>query len=154
MEARLHRSVFARSMLLQACWGFEGMQNLGFLFSLDPWLRRLYPEKKAYREAARRHLEFFNTQPYMAGYVVGVVGALEERRARAAAAERPAIEERIRQLKGAMGSALAAAGDSFFWGALKPAAAVFILLLWLVLRLPELRKKARLSVSLFRNLLL
>jgi len=125
--------VCARSFFIQSWWNFEGMQNLGFLFGLDPWLHRIYPDPEEYRRAALRHLEFFNTQPYMVSFALGLVGAMEEQRAAAPEAARPAIEERIRQLKRVAGSSLAAIGDSFFWGALKPACAAMTILTWLVL---------------------
>jgi PTS system mannose-specific IID component len=99
------------------------MQNLGFLFGIDGWLRRIYPDPEEYRRAALRHLEHFNTQPYMASFALGLVGALEEERASAPDERKPVIEERIRQLKRAVGAGLAAVGDSFFWGALRPACA-------------------------------
>lgn len=133
MDSSLRRAVCARSLFLQSFWSFEGRQNLGFLFGLDPWLRRVYPDSEEYREAALRHLEHFNTQPFMASFTFGVVGALEEKRARASQAQRPAIEKRIRQLKSSLGASLAAVGDSFFWGALKPASAALTLLVWLAL---------------------
>jgi len=132
MERGLHRAVFLRSLLIQACWSYEGMQNLGFLYGLDPWLRRIYPDPEEYRRAAFRHLEFFNTQPYMAGFAFGVIGGLEERRARLPEEQRRAVEDQIVRMKKAMGSSLAAIGDTFFWGALKPACAGLILLSWLV----------------------
>ncbi len=48
-------------------WNFERMQALGFCFSMVPAIRRLYPENnEARKQAIRRHLEFFNTQPFVA----------------------------------------------------------------------------------------
>lgn len=109
------------------------MQNLGFLFAIEPLLKRRLSGQESRRAASRRHLEYFNTQPYMAGFVLGVVGAMEERRARRPEGERPAIEKRIREVKRAMASGLAAMGDSFFWGVLRPAAAAGALLIWALL---------------------
>lgn len=127
------RAIFVRSLFLQACFNGEGMQNLGFLLGLEPLLRRAYGDGPAYREAALRHLGFFNTQPYAAGLILGAVGALEERRAGLPEGDRPAAGERIGRLKAALGSSMAAMGDSFFWGALRPATAAWSLLVGLAL---------------------
>ncbi len=49
------------------------MQALGFCFSMVPAIRRLYPENNdARKQAIKRHLEFFNTHPYVAAPVLGV----------------------------------------------------------------------------------
>ncbi len=117
-------------MLLQSCWSSQGMQNLGFLFAIEPLLKRFLSDEESLRASSRRHLEYFNTHPYMAGFILGAVGAMEEKRAGAPEAERPKIEKRIREVKRAMASGLAAIGDSFFWGNLRPAAAAAALLAW------------------------
>ncbi|MBI5242055.1 MAG: PTS system mannose/fructose/sorbose family transporter subunit IID [Elusimicrobia bacterium] len=130
MDRRLQSRIFTRSFLMQACWSFERMQNLGFLFAIEPWLDRIYPEPERRRAAAARHLEFFNTQPYMASWTLGVVGALEERLARSPEQDRPTAEARLGALKKAMASALAAVGDTLFWGALRPACAAVAIAAW------------------------
>lgn len=67
------RGVFLRSNLFQGSWNFERMQALGFCFSMVPAIRRLYPENnEARKQAIRRHLEFFNTQPFVAAPILGV----------------------------------------------------------------------------------
>ena len=63
--------VFWRCLFLQASWNRRGMQNLGFAYSIDPALRRLYPDPVARRDALRRHLGLFNCHPYMASAIVG-----------------------------------------------------------------------------------
>ena len=72
------RGVFLRSNLFQGSWNFERMQALGFCFSMVPVIRRLYPENNDERkQAIKRHLEFFNTHPYVAAPVLGVTMAME-----------------------------------------------------------------------------
>ncbi len=67
------RGVFIRSNLFRGSWNFERMQALGFCFSMVPAIRRLYPENNdARKQAIKRHLEFFNTHPYVAAPVLGV----------------------------------------------------------------------------------
>lgn len=116
-------SVFARLLLLQATWSFERMQGLGFAYALEPWLARVYPRPEELRAALARHSEYFNTQPYVASLIAGLVCALEQDAAALPADKRAAAYERLKLVKKAMGAALAGLGDSFFWGALRPAAA-------------------------------
>lgn len=115
-------SFFWRSFFLQALWNVRGMQNLGFLFCMMPTLRRLYsgPELVA---ALERHARFFNTQPYMAGFVLGVTARLEEEHGSDRGAAREAHPKRLEMTKGTMGAALAGIGDSLFWSTLRPLAA-------------------------------
>lgn len=105
-----------RALLLQAAWNFERMQHLGFCFALLPLLRRLHPEPGSpeHREALRRHLEFFNTHPVMAAAILGVVARLEAEGQGSAA----------RSCKMSLMGSYGAIGDSFFWGALRPAAGI------------------------------
>ena len=122
--------VVLRGLFLQASWNFERMQHLGFCFALLPVLRRVHPPGSPGRaEALRRHLEFFNTHPAMASVILGAVARLEAD-GQGAAAQTCKL--------GLMGS-YGAIGDSFFWGALRPAAGVAGLtagLLWALGGLP------------------
>lgn len=116
--------VLARCLLLQSCWSFERMQGLGFGFAIAPFLRRCYEGREAeLQQAQRRHLEYFNTQPFMAPLVLGTACALEERVAAAPEAEREGLISRMKLVKTAAASALAGLGDALFWGTLRPACA-------------------------------
>jgi len=125
---RVRERVFLRQFLVQGCWNYEGMQNVGFAYCVLPALRRLYggrPEDLA--RAVKRHLEFFNTHPALAAVIVGAALELEER-----AAQGKADPRAVGTLKvGLMGS-LGAIGDAFFWGAVKPVASAAGALLALV----------------------
>lgn len=119
------RRVFLRSLLLQAWWNDAGMQNIGFAWSLEPWLKDLHGVDAP--AAMRRHLGMFNTQPYMAGFALGVAGKIESDMA----AGRIDVESGWRRLgvvKGALGSALAGIGDPLFWGTLRPLCAALAIL--------------------------
>lgn len=114
------RGVWLRQFLIQACWNYEGMQNIGFAYCIAPALRELYADRpEELRKALRRHLEFFNTHPGMAAVVLGAGVRLEERIAAGEADARSIGTFKV----GLMGS-LGAIGDAFFWGALKPMACV------------------------------
>jgi mannose/fructose/N-acetylgalactosamine-specific phosphotransferase system component IID len=133
MDGSMRRRVFFRSFFLQAFWSFERMQNLGFLFAIDPWLDRIYADPQRRKEASLRHLEYFNTQPYMASYLLGLVGGLEEKLSRSGAGDRPALEAGISDAKKMLSPALAAVGDRLFWGSLRPSCAAVSMLATLAL---------------------
>ncbi len=110
---------FLRSFFLQASWNFERLQNLGFLYSLVPALRFLYRDQpEELNKAYRRHLENFNTHPFMASPVLGTVLALEERKAAGETTEIGAGE-----FKAMVMAPYAAMGDALFWGGIRPLAA-------------------------------
>lgn len=111
------RAVFIRSNIFQGSWNFERMQALGFCFSMVPVIRRLYPENNDDRkQAIKRHLEFFNTHPYVAAPVLGVTMAMEEQRANSAEIDDAAINS----LKVGLMGPLAGVGDPIFWGTMRP----------------------------------
>ncbi|OIV46396.1 PTS mannose transporter subunit IID [Sodalis sp. TME1] len=111
------RGVFIRSNLFQGSWNFERMQALGFCFSMVPVIRRLYPENNDDRkQAIKRHLEFFNTHPYVAAPVLGVTMAMEEQRANGA----PIDDAAINGIKVGLMGPLAGVGDPIFWGTIRP----------------------------------
>lgn len=111
------RGVFIRSNLFQGSWNFERMQALGFCFSMVPAIRRLYPENNdARKQAIKRHLEFFNTHPYVAAPVLGVTLAMEEQRANGAEIDDGAING----IKVGLMGPLAGVGDPIFWGTVRP----------------------------------
>jgi PTS system mannose-specific IID component len=122
LGAGMRRRLFRRSLLLQSCWNFERMQSLGLAFCLEPWLERCWSgQDEAARAARLRHQEYFNTQPYMASLIVGMICALEEEAAEVPAGERrEQLVQRLRALKSAAAAALAGVGDVLFWGALRP----------------------------------
>jgi mannose/fructose/N-acetylgalactosamine-specific phosphotransferase system component IID len=110
-------AVFRRALLIQATWSFDKMQTLGFAYVMEPALRKLYPDPAEYGERLKAHLEYFNTQPYFASFIIGAAVRLEEDRATG----RNTAPD-IAGLKAALMAPLGALGDSFFWGALKPLA--------------------------------
>lgn len=111
------RGVFIRSNLFQGSWNFERMQALGFCFSMIPAIKRLYPENNdARRQAIKRHLEFFNTHPYVAAPILGVTLAMEEQRANGA----PIDDGAINGIKVGLMGPLAGVGDPIYWGTVRP----------------------------------
>ncbi|GKQ42190.1 PTS mannose transporter subunit IID [Companilactobacillus sp. RD055328] len=109
-------SVWLRSTFLQGSWNYERMQNGGWAYTLIPALKKLYKTKEDRAAALKRHLEFFNTHPYLASPVLGVTMALEEERANGA----PVTDVTIQGVKVGMMGPLAGVGDPVFWFTVKP----------------------------------
>ncbi len=116
--------------MLQAGWNFERMQNIGFAFALYPVLKKTWKAPQALKRAITRHVAAFNTQPYMASFVLGLVWRLEEQMA--AKGKESADEHQVHAVKKTASSALAAIGDPLFWGTLRPATLEICLIIWLV----------------------
>jgi mannose PTS system EIID component len=121
--------IFFNSLFIQSSFNYRGMQNLGFVFSLLPLARLLAGDKESLVAFLTRHLQLFNTHPYLSAPIVGSVAHMEEQEADKAGAA-------AANLKNALMGPYAAIGDSFFWGAMKPLAAVFSVLLALQQYLP------------------
>jgi len=115
--------VLLRSFLLQASWNFERLQSLGVLYAVAPALRLFYRDDEL-AAAGRRHLEYFNTHPYMASPVLGAILNLEQRRSQGE--EQPVG---VQDFKKMVMAPYAAIGDAFFWGAVRPLAACVALFL-------------------------
>ncbi|MGG5371797.1 PTS system mannose/fructose/sorbose family transporter subunit IID [Enterococcus sp. AZ196] len=109
-------SVWLRSTFIQGSWNYERMQNGGWAFSMIPAIKRLYKTKEERAAALTRHLEFFNTHPYVASPIIGVTLALEEERANGA----PVDDVTIQGVKVGMMGPLAGIGDPVFWFTVKP----------------------------------
>ncbi|MFT8878701.1 MAG: PTS system mannose/fructose/sorbose family transporter subunit IID [Oenococcus sp.] len=105
-----------RSTFIQGSWNYERMQNGGWVFSLIPAIKKLYTNEDDRKAALKRHLEFFNTHPYLASPVIGVTLALEEDRANGAAVDDVAIQG----VKVGMMGPLAGVGDPVFWYTVRP----------------------------------
>jgi len=107
--------ILLRSLLIQASWNFSRMQGLGFAYAAAPLAgERAGAEDPEARALLDRHLQRFNTHPYMAAPIIGSVTRLEVEGRSSEAVE----------LKDALMGPYAALGDPFFWGALKPFSAV------------------------------
>lgn len=110
------KKVWWRSQFLQGSWNYERMQNLGWAYSLIPAIKKLYTNKEDQAAALKRHLEFFNTHPYVAAPIIGVTLALEEEKANGTEIEDAAIQG----VKIGMMGPLAGIGDPVFWFTIRP----------------------------------
>ena len=109
--------IFMRSFLFQSMWSFQRMQNVGWLFSLWPVFRRLYPDPAERARAAQAHADYFNTHPYTADIILGVAAGLEER---LASGQTTMPREAVVAAKKTMAGPLSALGETVFWATLRP----------------------------------
>ena len=109
-------SVAMRHQFLQGSWNYERMQNGGWCYSIIPAIKKLYKDPQDRADALKRHLEFYNTHPYVSAPVMGVTLALEEERANGAEINNQAIQG----VKVGMMGPLAGVGDPVFWFTLRP----------------------------------
>lgn len=117
MKLGLRLRVFLRTLVLQASWNSQRMQNLGLLSALLPF-RRTQPENITEdRLFCRRYYEFFNTNPYFANYLIGGLLRLEHERAQGTKLP-PGMTATYRD---SLGRTFASLGDQLFWMGLRPA---------------------------------
>ncbi|MCI7480491.1 PTS mannose transporter subunit IID [[Pasteurella] aerogenes] len=110
------RATYWRSTFLLGSFNFERMQSMGFCVSMIPTIKRLYSKKEDQAAALKRHLEFFNTQPWVGSAIMGVTAAMEQERANGAKIDDAAISG----VKVGLMGPLAGVGDPIFWGTLRP----------------------------------
>ena len=80
-----------------------------------PVLKRLY-QGDDLKKALKRHLEFYNTQPFVTAPIIGITAAMEEQRANG----KDIPDGVINGIKVGMMGPLAGVGDPIFWGTLRP----------------------------------
>lgn len=101
-----------RSALLQSGFNYERMQATGFASAQTPLLKKIYADDKdALAASMTDNLEFINTNPNAAGFLMGLLISLEERRE---------SRDLIKGLKVALFGPLAGIGDAIFWFTLLP----------------------------------
>ena len=111
------RRMYWRSTFLLGSFNFERMQAMGFCYTLMPAIRKVYRGDKAAQAAAlKRHLEFYNTHPWVSSVVFGVTAAMEEQKAKG----EEISEETITSVKVGLMGPLAGVGDPIFWGTARP----------------------------------
>lgn len=105
-----------RSTFLLGSFNFERMQTIGFAVSMIPAIKRFYTKKEDQAAALSRHLEFFNTQPWIASPIIGVTAAMEHQKARGENIDAADITN----VKVGLMGPLAGVGDPIFWGTARP----------------------------------
>ncbi|WP_027416516.1 PTS galactosamine transporter subunit IID [Aneurinibacillus terranovensis] len=101
-----------RSVLLQASFNYERMQAGGWLYSMLPFLKKIYKnDKQGLANAMKDNMEFINTSPPIVSFLMGLLLSLEESK-----------EDRktIQGLKVALFGPLAGIGDAIYWFTILP----------------------------------
>lgn len=119
MTKRSLIKIFWRSFFIQTALNFRRMQNLGFVYAMIPIFREQKLSLTNQQETLLRHLQMFNTHPYLAALLIGSLARLEEDRQEGESASP------IMTVKQSMMGPYAAIGDTFFWGSLRPCAGIF-----------------------------
>lgn len=121
MTARVSRLDLARiafwNLFLQASYHTGRRQSLGIAAAMAS-IRGLWPKPEDRRAFLLRHLEPMNTNPALAGPLLGAMARLEER---AATGDAEAVS-RTTHLRRVLEGPLAATGDALFWAGLRPLA--------------------------------
>lgn len=116
ISKEVRKKVWWRHQFLQGVMNYERMQNGGWAYSISPALEEIYTKKEDQSQALKRHLEFYNTHPYVSNSVMGVTLAMEEERANGADIDDGAING----VKIGLMGPLAGVGDPVFWFTIRP----------------------------------
>lgn len=85
---------------------YEKMQALAYCYAILPFLKFTYRnDPDGLQEAVKRHLQFFNTNPWVAPYVLGLNIAIEEN-------EKNNAADAVSSIKSGLMGPLAGLGDS------------------------------------------
>ncbi len=109
-------SMFIRSNFLLGSFNFERVQAMGYCYVMIPAIKRLYGPGAQRNAALKRHLEWFNTHPWISAPIFGVTAAMEEEMAN----KKDFDEKAISGMKIGLMGPLAGVGDPIFWGTLRP----------------------------------
>ncbi len=103
--------VFLRSYLVGAAYNTRGLQNIGFIYALEPGLFAIHQDPKKLREARGRYIQHHNCHPFWAPLLVGIFLRVESDIAQGCLAP-----STFTALKDTATNTLSALGDSVFGG--------------------------------------
>lgn len=105
-----------RTIPMEHSWNYERMMHMGYTWALMPILKKLYPKDEDFKDAMQRHMEFYNTTPFIITFPLGITAAMEEERSE----NMDTFDTKsISEVKTALMGPLAGIGDSIFWGTLR-----------------------------------
>ena len=113
---RSHIRNIWRLFFLQSSHNEKTFDGLGFFYVLAPEMREWAENDEEFKEIAHRHMGYFNANPILASYILGIVQNMERKRAEGLDTPR----ERIDRIKSTLSAVLTAKGDYFFEVALIP----------------------------------
>jgi len=126
-QAVLDRKLLSKKELRSAFWrwtffshanyNYERLQATGVVHAFSPVFKKLYgKDSEEMREALKRHMQFFNTEPSFGGPILSMSIAMEEERALG----NEVSEQTINGLKTGLMGPLAGIGDTLWQGTLIP----------------------------------
>ena len=98
------------------CFSQEHMQTFGYLSSMLPIIKELYPDKKDQQEKIHAYTAFFNTPPMLGSVIIGTTASMEEARANGKGID----GETINDMRAGLMGPIAGIGDSLIDGTLIP----------------------------------
>ncbi len=115
---------FLRTFSIQGSWNYRSLIGSGLAYALLPMLRvKFRGEPEQLGSAVRRHVQSFNSHPYLAGVATGAVIRLEEE---------GADPEMIGRFKNAIQGSLGSLGDGLVWAGFRPLVLLLALIVgWL-----------------------
>lgn len=113
-------SIFWRAFALQGGFNYEKMQNIGYVYAMEPVIKRLYSSTKDCAAALKRHLALFNCTPAMTPTIMGISSAMEEQYANNPSSMDP---DSINSVKAALMAPFSGIGDSILFGTFRVIAA-------------------------------
>jgi mannose/fructose/N-acetylgalactosamine-specific phosphotransferase system component IID len=126
------------------CFSQEHMQTFGYMASMLPILKKLYPKHEDQVNAIHAYTAFFNTNPMLGSVIVGITASMEEARAN----DRGIDGETINDMRAGLMGPIAGIGDSLIDGTLipillgialgmsnggSPVGAIFYIIVWVLL---------------------
>lgn len=107
--SKLYRRIVTRWIFNGATsLNYEKMEGLGYAYSLLPFLKETYrDDPQGLKKSVLTHLQFFNTTPYTAPYIIGMNVGIE-------AKQKNESLEAVSALKTGLMGPLAGIGDSLF----------------------------------------
>ena len=98
-------------------FSMERMQSMAFVYMMSPILRKYYGnDPEGMKDALKRHMVFFNTEPQTGVIANGVATALEEQKANGS----PIEDDAINAVKAGIMGPMAGIGDAMIPGTLIP----------------------------------
>lgn len=91
----------------QICWNYERMMSTGYFYTVLPFLKRFYKKDDERVEMMEMQNQFFNTNAYVGGFIVGMDLALEQKEGHKA-------KDTIAGIKTGLMGPLAGVGDTIF----------------------------------------
>ena len=98
------------------CFSQEHMQTFGYLSSMLPIIKELYPDKKEQQEKIHAYTAFFNTNPMLGSVIIGTTASMEEARDNGKGID----GETINDMRAGLMGPIAGIGDSLIDGTLIP----------------------------------